>query len=88
MSEPPDDVPVPAGVPGSARHAGPPAQVRLANEIAVQFRHRPPEPAAQEIAQHIRMFWEPRMRAELLRSAATDPDSLDPLALAATRALG
>jgi len=62
-----------------------PPQVRLANEIAVQFHHRPPEQAAQAIAQHIRMFWDPRMKAALLRLAAADPNSLDPLALAATR---
>ncbi|MPY85093.1 MAG: formate dehydrogenase [Actinophytocola sp.] len=65
-----------------------PPQVRLANEIAVQFHHRPPEQAAQAIAQHIRMFWDPRMKAALLRLAAADPNSLDPLALAATREIG
>jgi formate dehydrogenase subunit delta len=62
-------------------------QVRLANEIAVQFHHRDPGEAAAEIARHIRSFWDPRMRADLLRHATADPGSLDPLALAATKLL-
>ncbi|MEO3747084.1 formate dehydrogenase subunit delta [Plantactinospora sp. B5E13] len=60
-------------------------QVRMANEIAVQFRHQAPELAAPAIAEHIQAFWEPRMRAELLRRIETEPDAFDPLALAAAR---
>jgi formate dehydrogenase subunit delta len=33
------------------------------------------------------MFWEPRMRAELMRWVETEPESLDPLALEAARLL-
>ncbi|WP_020670406.1 formate dehydrogenase subunit delta [Amycolatopsis nigrescens] len=63
-------------------HTGSP-QVRLANEIAAQFRHRPPEEASAAIARHIRMFWDPRMVAELLRLGETGTAALDPLALGA-----
>lgn len=62
-------------------------EVRLANEIAVQFHHRAPDDAAAAVATHIRMFWDPRMRSELLRRAETEPGALDPLALAAARLL-
>lgn len=62
-------------------------QVRLANDIAAQFRHQPPDEAAAAVAQHIRAFWEPRMRADLLRRAETEPEALDPLARAAARLL-
>jgi formate dehydrogenase subunit delta len=62
-------------------------QTRLANEIAAQFGHRDPAAAAAEIAAHIRSFWDPRMRADLLREAEAAPDSLDPLALAAAKVL-
>ncbi|MGP4020792.1 formate dehydrogenase subunit delta [Saccharopolyspora sp. 5N708] len=62
-------------------------QVRMANEIAVQFPHLPPEQAVDIIADHIKMFWDPRMKAELHRYATSDPDTLHPLALAATRLL-
>ncbi|GAB2977240.1 formate dehydrogenase subunit delta [Amycolatopsis acidiphila] len=62
-------------------------QTRMANEIAVQFRHQPADKAATAIAAHIRQFWDPRMRADLLHRAATAPASFDPLALAAARLL-
>jgi len=40
--------------------------LRMADEIAMQFDRRPIAEAATEIAGHIRMFWEPRMRRALL----------------------
>ncbi|GIG88386.1 formate dehydrogenase subunit delta [Plantactinospora endophytica] len=68
-------------------HTGMSPQVRLANEIAVHFHHQPPEQAATAIAEHIRAFWDPRMRTELLQRAESEPDALDPRALAAARLL-
>ncbi|MEE6258796.1 formate dehydrogenase subunit delta [Plantactinospora sonchi] len=62
-------------------------QVRMANEIAVHFHHQAPEAAASAIAEHIRAFWDPRMRAELMRRVEAEPETLDPLALAAARLL-
>ncbi|MFC0109673.1 formate dehydrogenase subunit delta [Kibdelosporangium aridum] len=56
-------------------------QVRMANEIAVQFHHQPTRQAAAAIAQHIKLFWDPRMKAELLDKAQTEAASLDPLVL-------
>jgi formate dehydrogenase subunit delta len=64
-----------------------PPQVRLANSIAVQFHHRPVDEAASAIANHIRMFWDPRMRTELFSRAETDVADLDPLVIAAVRIL-
>jgi formate dehydrogenase subunit delta len=64
-----------------------PPQIRLANEIAIQFHHRPPDEAADAIANHIRMFWDPRMRSELIARAETDTAGLDPLVLDAVRLL-
>ncbi|WP_019878074.1 formate dehydrogenase subunit delta [Sporichthya polymorpha] len=53
-------------------------EVRLAGEIADQFRHKPQDVAAEAIASHIRMFWDPRMRTTLLaaESAGEVDDSL------------
>jgi formate dehydrogenase subunit delta len=62
-------------------------QVRLANEIAVQFHHRDATEAAAEIAHHIRLFWDPRMKADLQRHVETDSGSLDPLVIAAAKQL-
>lgn len=56
-----------------------PAHVRLANDIAAQFRHRNPATAAEEIAAHIRAFWDPRMRALLVADAEAGHPCLDPL---------
>jgi formate dehydrogenase subunit delta len=62
-------------------------QVRMANDIAVQFQHLPVDQAAKSIANHIRMFWDPRMQAELQRLSKEAPSSFDPLALEAARLL-
>jgi len=64
-------------------------QVRLANDIAAQFHHLPPERAAAAVANHMTTFWDPRMRRALrdLVEQGTDPDALDPIARAAARLL-
>jgi len=53
--------------------------VRLANDIAVQFHHMPDEKATSDIATHIQMFWDPRMRTQLLAHVAAGGADLDPL---------
>jgi formate dehydrogenase subunit delta len=62
-------------------------EVRLATEIADQFRHQPQARAAEAIANHIRMFWDPRMRTALLRAivAGEVGDSLVAAAIASLR---
>jgi formate dehydrogenase subunit delta len=63
-------------------------QVRLINEIALQFGHQPEDQAAERIAAHIRKFWDPRMRADLTLRARTEAAEFAPLALAAAHLLG
>lgn len=61
--------------------------MRLAGEIAAQFAHRPAEETAPLIAEHIRKFWDPRMRTAL--HAAVDRGvELDPAVIAAVALLG
>ncbi|MBB4933429.1 formate dehydrogenase subunit delta [Lipingzhangella halophila] len=62
-------------------------QIRMVNDIAVQFHSRPPEKAVEWIADHIRKFWDPRMRADVRKRAAEQPEEFDPLALEAVRVL-
>ncbi|MFC4012531.1 formate dehydrogenase subunit delta [Nonomuraea purpurea] len=64
-----------------------PPHIRLSNEIAAQFRSRDPAWAAEQIAAHIRSFWDPRMRARLLADAGADDGRLDPLVVAAAALL-
>ena len=56
-----------------------PPVVRLANDIARQFAHLPGDQASAAVANHIAMFWDPRMRAELAREIDRDASQLDPL---------
>jgi formate dehydrogenase subunit delta len=66
---------------------GLPPQVRLANEISIQFAHLPLADGAARVAKHIYDFWEPRMvRALLAEIDAGNPD-VDPLAIAAAAQL-
>jgi formate dehydrogenase subunit delta len=46
-----------------------PAVVRLANDIAAQFEHKPHDLAVEAIARHLNSFWDPRMRRELVEIA-------------------
>ncbi|HEY0700309.1 MAG TPA: formate dehydrogenase subunit delta [Micromonospora sp.] len=64
-----------------------PPHVRLANDISRQFQHRPREEAVAAVADHIRKFWAPRMRAALLVHIQQGADGLDPLAVAAAARL-
>jgi formate dehydrogenase subunit delta len=66
---------------------GSPPHVRLVNEIAVQFAHRPADEAADAVAAHITAFWDPRMRTALLEHLAAGGAGLDPIALTAAQRL-
>lgn len=43
-----------------------PPVVRRFDDIAEQFRHQPVEQAAPQVLAHVRQFWDPRMRAQLV----------------------
>jgi formate dehydrogenase subunit delta len=62
-------------------------QVRMANEIAAQFAHLPRDAAAAAVAAHLRSFWEPRMRAQLLGYLAGGGVGLHPLVIEAAALL-
>lgn len=56
-----------------------PAVVRLGHDLVRNFEALPPDKAASEIATHIRKFWEPRMRQELLAHVRWGDTTLHPL---------
>ncbi|HLU57341.1 MAG TPA: formate dehydrogenase subunit delta [Pseudonocardia sp.] len=64
-----------------------PPHVRLANDIAAQFAHKPLDEAARQVAAHIRSFWEPRMRSALVAHLAAGGAGLDPVARRAAEEL-
>lgn len=59
------------------------SEVRMANDIAVQFGYLPDDRAAESVAGHIQRFWDPRMRARLVAHAEVGAVGLDPLVVAA-----
>lgn len=61
---------------------------QMANDIAAYFASEPDrELAVNGIEQHLRRFWEPRMRRQILAMLDDGTAALDPLAAAAVRRL-
>lgn len=61
---------------------------RMANQIATAFQAYPEDQAVTETANHIKSFWDPRMRKQLAEIMASDHAALNPIALAAGKKLG
>lgn len=61
--------------------------VRMANQIASFFAAYPEDEAIAATASHLKNFWEPRMRAELLAHVEAGGEGLSDLALKAVKAL-
>jgi formate dehydrogenase subunit delta len=61
---------------------------RMANQIATAFQAYPEDQAIRETADHIKSFWDPRMRKQLAEVIAKDEAALNPIALAAGKKLG
>lgn len=57
--------------------------VAMANDIAAFFEAAEQEAtAADSVAQHLRRFWEPRMRREIVQHLGRGGEGLSPLARA------
>ena len=63
------------------------AVVRLGHDLVRNFEVLAPEEAAMEIATHIRKFWDPRMRQELLARVRWGDTGLHPLLVRAAEDL-
>ena len=61
--------------------------VYMANQIATFFRSAPPEEAVAATADHLRKFWEPRMRQRIARHLAAGGEGLSDIARAAVTRL-
>lgn len=53
--------------------------VHLANQIGKFFAHQPQPEAVSNIADHLRKFWDPRMRTEILAHLENGGEGLDDL---------
>ena len=64
----------------------PEKMVMMANQIAGFFNSQPGD-SAERIAEHLRDYWEPRMRAQLLQYIQAGGDNLNPSVKEAARRL-
>jgi formate dehydrogenase subunit delta len=56
-----------------------PPVIRLGHDLVRNFEALPRDKAAEEIATHIRKFWEPRMRRELVGYVVAGDPRVDTL---------
>jgi formate dehydrogenase subunit delta len=54
--------------------------VHMANQIATFFESQPGTDQADRVAQHLRDYWDPRMRSQIAAIAAEPESGLSPLA--------
>jgi formate dehydrogenase subunit delta len=59
--------------------------VRMANQIAAFFATYPHEQAVEGTYDHIKKFWDPRMRKQLAEKVAAGGNGLSAIALEAAR---
>lgn len=61
--------------------------IYMANQIGKFFRSQGPDRAVAGIAEHIRKFWDPRMRSAILTHLDAGGGGLDPDVMKAVEAL-
>ncbi len=61
--------------------------VHMANQIADFFKAYPEDEAVAGVENHLRQFWDPRMRAQLAKHLEAGGAGLEPISLAAARRL-
>ena len=59
--------------------------IRMANQIGSFFAAYPRQEAIDSIADHIRKFWDPRMRKQIFEQVAAGGEGLQELTLEAIR---
>ncbi len=68
-------------------HSPSDALVRMANDIGKFFRSQGEERGVPGIANHIRLFWEPRMKKQIFAHLGQGGAGLDPMPLKALQQL-
>ena len=61
--------------------------VTMANQIGAYFKSQPGGAPEKPIADHLRKFWDPRMRREIIAYVDHGGTGLDPIVLKAVRLL-
>jgi formate dehydrogenase subunit delta len=61
--------------------------IYMANQIGRFFAHEPEDRAVADTADHLKKFWDPRMRAAIIAHRQAGGAGLDPLVLKAVGSL-
>jgi formate dehydrogenase subunit delta len=61
--------------------------VHNANQIALFFASYPHDEAVEGVANHLRLYWVPRMRRQIIDYVAAGGEGLNPLAIEAVKRL-
>ena len=61
--------------------------VHKANQITLFFATYPSEEAIESVVDHLKRFWEPRMRAQIIEYVASGGEGLHELAVEAVKRL-
>ncbi|MGB7449551.1 MAG: formate dehydrogenase subunit delta [Ornithinimicrobium sp.] len=56
-----------------------PPEIRMGSDVTRALAHLPPDEASEQIATHLRKFWEPRMRQALIDRVRTQDERVEPL---------
>ncbi|MDT5104692.1 MAG: formate dehydrogenase subunit delta, partial [Mycobacterium sp.] len=64
-----------------------PAELRMVHDIIVNLQYLPAEQAATAVADHVKRFWDPRMKRRLIELVAAETEPLDPVVVAAAALL-
>jgi formate dehydrogenase subunit delta len=63
------------------------AEIRLINQVVVHFGYLSTEQAVTEVADHVRKFWDPRMKRRLFELVDSRAGDFEPVAVAAAELL-
>jgi formate dehydrogenase subunit delta len=64
-----------------------PAEMRMVNDIVVNLGYLPTDQVAAAVADHVKGFWDPRMKRRLVELVAAETERLDPVVVAAAALL-
>jgi formate dehydrogenase subunit delta len=63
------------------------AEIRMVNDIVLNLNYLPAEQVVTAVADHVKRFWDPRMKRRLIDLVAAESGDLDPVVVAAAQLL-
>jgi len=64
-----------------------PAEMRMIHDIVLNLGYLPSEQVAAAVADHVKRFWDPRMKRRLVEQVDAETGPLDPVVVAAAALL-